>query len=1000
MPDDTTRLRAALADRYDIQRELGRGGMATVYLAEDLKHGRRVAIKVLTTETAAAIGHDRFRREIEIAARLTHPHILPLHDSGVADGRLFYVMPFIEGETLRARIEREKQLPLEDALRLTREIADALGHAHQRGLVHRDIKPENILLSDGIAVVADFGIARAVREDAGAAMTTAGTVIGTPAYMAPEQLLGSPDIDGRADLYSLGCVLHEMLAGVPPFTGPRESLARQHLSVAPPRVTDARPSVPSDIATAIVKTLAKTPTDRFASAARFAEALATATLDTMAAENQPSAVPSTIPTNLPKERTLFIGREKELEECARLLEGTRLLTLTGVGGAGKTRLAIKVAGRRVERFRDGVWFVDLAPLAEGRHVVEAVAQTLGVREEAGRGLIDTVSAHLRGKRTLLVLDNCEHVLPACADLADALLSACDDLRILATSREGLGIEGERLSAVRSLSVPASDAARDHRAIAASEAVRLFADRARIAHGDFSLDAGNAVAVAEICRRLDGIPLAIELAAARVRMLSVEQIRARLDDRFRLLTGGARSGLARHQTLRATIQWSYDQLTGEEQRLFRMLSVFSGGWTLELAAHVADASADEFAVLDLLGRLVDKSLVIVERGRGSEPRYALLETVRQYGQGLLADVGEATAVRRRHLEAFTALAERAFVERFVREEAWGATLELEHENLRAALEVARERGGESYLELAGALAWFWQARSHALEGRAHLTAALDATSPEPVRPFRARAEWGTAMILGWQGEATAARARMDVALRMLRLVGDRREIALALEGIGWTEILNGQDTSARDSFEESLRLQSELGDPVLINRARVGLTQTLVALHQVDRARSLSAEILAFAEPNGDRRSEHFGWHFLADCALIEGKCEESLALYGKSLVLAHAMGDRLETSFEVQGVAMSLAGLGVAEQALCLAGAAKAEWERIGADIHMRFWDELLERYLGGARRALGADAADRAWAKGWAPTFEEAIALALEACNQRRSETADTVRFDRGTAE
>ncbi|HVE64949.1 MAG TPA: protein kinase, partial [Thermoanaerobaculia bacterium] len=585
MPEDFVE---PLADRYRIERELGRGGMATVYLAEDLKHGRRVALKFLTPEIAAAIGPERFRREIEIAARLSHPHILALHDSGVADGRLYYVMPYIDGESLRAKITRESPLPIEEALRLAREIAAALGYAHHRGLIHRDVKPENVLLSDGIALVADFGIAHVMDSGDATALTAVGTSLGTPSYMAPEQINGSTAIDGRADVYSLGCVVYEMLTGKPPFTGPIPFLVHQHMSVTPPPIGELRPEVPRGVADAIAKSLEKNPEERYETAARFAEAL---TADRILEPTIPSDAfgpPAASPHNLPAERTRFIGREKELVECRRLLAEIRLLTLTGIGGCGKTRLALKVAEGLIESHPDGVRFVDLAPLTDQARVAEAVAAALSVPEAAGKKLLDALGEHVRGKRLLLVLDNCEHLIAASAELADALLRSGEAVRILATSREGLGVEGERLFALRSLAVPSKASGRE--AVGAVEAVQLFVDRAQIALNGFALTDENAGAIAEICRRLDGIPLAIELAAARVRVLSPDQIRAKLDDRFRLLTGGRKSALPRHQTLRATIQWSYDQLSPAEQRIFRLLSVFAGGWTLESAARVSGDEA--------------------------------------------------------------------------------------------------------------------------------------------------------------------------------------------------------------------------------------------------------------------------------------------------------------------------------------------------------------------------------------------------------------------------
>lgn len=989
MPAVSESIGALLADRFRIERELGRGGMATVYLAEDLKHGRRVAIKLLIPEIAAAIGPERFRREIEIAARLTHPNILPLHDSGVADGRLYYVMPYIEGESLKAKIAREGPLSIADALRLTREIAAALAYAHHRGLIHRDIKPENVLLSDGIALVADFGIAHVMESgDDATALTAAGTSLGTPSYMAPEQISGSAAIDGRADVYSLGCVAYEMLTGKPPFAGPIPFLVHQHLSVPPRPVRELRSEVPQGVADAIAKALAKKPEDRYETAARFAEALAAdraldPTLDPTVSFDASGA--SRIPNNLQAERTRFIGREKELAECRRLLEETRLLTLTGIGGGGKTRLALKVAAGLLESFPEGVWFVDFAPLTDPSRVAETVGAALGVREVAGQDLLDVLRQHVRGKRLLLLLDNCEHLLTASAELADALLRSGEGVRVLATSREGLGIDGERLYGLRSLAVPPQAAGGDHREVAAADAVKLFLDRAQMAFDGFALTDENAAAIVEICRRLDGIPLAIELAAARVRLLSPDQIRDKLHDRFRLLTGTSKAALPRHQTLRATIQWSYEQLSPAEQRLFRLLSVFAGGWTLESAARVSGEDADEFEVLDLLSHLVDKSLVLVDRERRAEPRYRVLETVRQYAQERLAEAGEAQAARDRHFQEFRELAERAYGERFIREEKWAALLETEHDNLRAALEFARASDNERHLELAGTLAWFWQARSHLLEGREHLTSALAASADagEP-RPARARALWGLANTMTWQGDAAAARPWMEDALRVWRQIGDLKEVGTALEGIGWAQIIGGEDEAAHATFEECLALQRKEGDPVLINRAMVALGQVLVALHRVSEARPMASEIIAYSKAHDDRRSLHSGWHFLADCALLEGNYAESLKLYSESLAHAQALGDRLETSFEVQGVAMSLAGLGDFEKALTLASSAKAEWERIGVDLHIRFWDALLERYLGAARQALGTETSERAWQMGRLLPFETAVERSLRITDTR----------------
>jgi non-specific serine/threonine protein kinase len=969
-----------LAGRYRIERELGRGGMATVYLATDLKHRRDVAVKVLEPEVAAAIAHDRFLREIEIVARLNHPHIVALFDSGVDDELLYFVMPCVKGESLRALLDREGVLTVDHALRLTREIASALFHAHQLGIVHRDIKPENVLLADGIAVVADFGIGRAMRaaaEGRAEGLTHAGLVLGTPQYMSPEQASGDT-VDERSDIYSLGCVLFEMLAGRPPFQGMSVfSVMAAHVAEAVPRVSDVAPLVSPAISDAIAKALAKAPSDRYASTVRFAEALASAVTATGATPAVRPAASRAV-SNLPLQRTRFVGREKEIDECSALLGANGMLTLTGIGGCGKTRLALAVATEASSAYADGVWFVDLASLTDSQRVMGAIGAALGVSEAPGRELADVVCDHMARKHLLLVLDNCEHLERACADAADRMLRASPSLTIMATSREPLGVDGEAVFPVRPLTVPSMETARTVESLRGAESVRLFIDRAQLAAPGFSLSEQNAASVAEICRRLDGIPLAIELAAARVKVLSVDQIRARLDDRFRLLAGSSKAVLPRHQTLVAAIQWSYEQLPERDRQLFRAYSAFAGGWSLSAATAMSGDGTDEFTVLDVLGRLVDKCLALVEPADAEvgETRYGMLETVRQFGRERLVESGEADGVRRMHFEVFGAIAERAYAERTTLEIVWTYRLEADHDNLRAALEWAREASADDYLRLAGALAWFWQARSHVIEGRAHLTAAL-AGSPDRTSA-RARALCGLGPMLGWQGDGPAAIQHLEEAIAIWRGLGMLGEVAVGLENLGWSWVLAGEDERGEATFRECLRLQEERGDAVLVNRARVGLAQAQVALSKVTEARALAQAVIAFSAERRDLRNEHFGWHFLADCSLIEGDCAESLRLYQKSLQLAEAMGDRIETGFEVQGVGMSLAGLGDGAPALRLISATRAEWKRMGVEMQIRFWNELVDRYTTKAKEGLDSITAERARDEGATMAFDEAIATAL----------------------
>jgi non-specific serine/threonine protein kinase len=390
--------------------------------------------------------------------------------------------------------------------------------------------------------------------------------------------------------------------------------------------------------------------------------------------------------NLPTQLTRFIGREGEIAEIKGLLGTTRLLTLIGSGGCGKTRLALQVAADSLEQFADGVWLAELAPLADPAFVPHSVAAALDVPEQPTRPMTETLANYLRTKKMLLLLDGCEHRHAACQSLTDHLLRASDTIRILATSREALGVEGESTYRVPSLLLRDVRQTLPVAQLAEYDVIRLFAERAALAQPGFTLSERNAPAIAQICQRLDGMPLAIEFAAARLRMLSVEQIAARLDDRFRLLTAGTRQTLPRQQTLRATMDWSYDLLSDPERAVLRRLSVFAGGWPFDTAEAVCAGGGIEAGdILDLLTQLVDKSLVIAET-HGGEARYRLLETVRQYGDEKLRNAGEAAEVRRRHRDWFLALAEQAGSElRGPKRSIWLDRLETEHDNLRAAHE---------------------------------------------------------------------------------------------------------------------------------------------------------------------------------------------------------------------------------------------------------------------------------------------------------------------------
>ena len=681
-------------------------------------------------------------------------------------------------------------------------------------------------------------------------------------------------------------------------------------------------------------------------------------------------------SNLPAERTRFVGRVRELNDCLELLSSTRLLTITGFGGCGKTRLSIKVAEALVKDFPQDAWFVDLSPVTDEGMVVPTIARMFELREDVSTSLVDSVVEHIGHGRVIILLDNCEHILSTVVRLTDQLLSRCPNLKIIATSREALNVQGERVFALQPLAVPAAVGAGS--GSFASDAVDLFVDRAGDAQNGFALTGDNTEIVTDIVRQLDGIPLAIELAAARLRVLSVDQVHEKLKERFRLLAAADSARTSRHKTLQAAIQWSYDPLSDDEKLLLQALSVFAGSCDLDGVTRVF-GRFDEYATLDLLTKLVDKSLVIVESGIGSQKRYKLLETVRQFISSVLS-VNETEKLQSAHLRTMLTKAETAYANRIVAEEEWADVLEIETSNMQQALELARNQDPALHLQLAGALGWFWKVRSRIAEGREHLSAALAATSSSPARLDRTRALWSAAHILAWCGELDAAERWTDEAVESCRQLGDTSEVGLAYEGIGWTQFSIGKDEEACASFEECLRIQKSVGNPILIHRAYVGLAQLLVALGRIGEARPMALEIIEFSKPRGDKRNEHFGWHYLADCALIEDDCNESLKLYQRSLALAAETGDKIETAFEIQGVAMSLAGLGESRQAEMLNAAANAEMARIGADLHARFWDALMEKYIGRATEQLGADGSEAARNEGTSISFDDAIALALAA--------------------
>ncbi|HEX2741184.1 MAG TPA: tetratricopeptide repeat protein [Rubrobacter sp.] len=693
--------------------------------------------------------------------------------------------------------------------------------------------------------------------------------------------------------------------------------------------------------------------------------------------------------NLPLELSSFVGREREISQVRGVMGDARLLTLTGPGGCGKTRLALRVAADLAgsgERFGDGAWWVDLSSLSDPSLVPSTVASAFGVREAPDRTPTEALAAFLEAKSPLLVLDNCEHLVEACATLGDVLLRSCSGLKIMATSREPLGVAGEISWPVPPLALPDPNRRLNAQDLLRYSAVRLFVERARAASFGFSFTEENASVVAALCARLDGMPLAIELAASRVRVLSLRQILERLDDRFRLLRG-SRTSVPRHKTLEATIDWSHELLSEEEKILFRRLSVFAGGWTLAAAEEVcADDGIAEDEILELLSSLVDKSLVLASQVEGSgEAHYRMLQTIQQYAAQRPGEPGDAEAVGRRHAEYFLSLAERAEPALAGPEQAaWMERLEEEHDNLRAALGWFEEKGeAERGLRLAAASLRFWWLHGHLSEGRTYLETLLDRPGAQVRDEVRAEAlqVLGRMIYLhadyidgGWE----VARCRLEESLRIYRRLGNERGVADVRQSLGRVYPELGERRAAFTFLEESLEIERRLENGSGIARSLFNLGYARLLDGDLPSARSYFEEGLRIFRKLDDgfwinASLVHLGF---IDCE--EGELARARAKFIHMNEVLPLVQFPWGTTYTLEGFARLAAAEGQPVRALLLGGAT-AELRRtfgvaIGPTRRAGF-----RRSLKPAWQALGDEDGKAAWDKGRTMTLEEALALALE---------------------
>jgi len=704
--------------------------------------------------------------------------------------------------------------------------------------------------------------------------------------------------------------------------------------------------------------------------------------------------------NIPPQLTSFIGREHELHEATKLISTARLLTLIGPGGTGKTRLSLQLADHQLVNFKDGVWIVELAPIANAANIVSTIASVFELREVQTIPLLAILLDYLRAKHLLLILDNCEHLVEASAQIAGQILHACPDLQIIASSREALGIEGETIFRVPSL--------------VDNDATRLFVERAMKAEPRFKMTEGNVSAIAQICSRLDGIPLAIELAAARVKLFTPDQIAARLDDRFKLLTGGSRTALPRQQTLRALIDWSFQSLNETEQRALRRLAVFSGGWTFEAAESVVG----EQEAMDGLAGLVNKSLVNVEVQDG-ESRYRFLETIRQYAMEKLVEAGEAVEVRDRHLDYVFALAENSPQGMYGTDNTVQLDrIEVEHDNLRAAFEWAVSNHPDTALKLAYQVGGFWTVRDHISEARAWCQIILEKTKSMPdIDKDRARVYGVLAWMSVTTGEHKAGRAAAEQAISLARKTNDATTVARSYGILAMTSIFLGNYPAAQDAAMEGEQiarqqgLKSELA-LILSTRAQmtyiarmdldqakvflyeatelarqegfrwassflsIGLAHTAAALGDIEAARAGFRESAEIAQMMGNKRIVYSSQSELAHVLRAHGDLDEPLATYRDLLPKWRDLGHRSAVAHELECIAYILIRKEEPERAATLLGAAQALREAIDSVMTQREQVE-YEKEISSLRSGMEPVEFDRNWNKGRTLTMDEAIELA-----------------------
>ncbi len=1096
-------------NQYEILSLLGKGGMGAVYLAEDTKLDRKVALKFLPSEFAEDSDRmSRFVREAKSASALNHPNIITIYEIAESEETHFIATEFINGKTLN-EYAKDSPFNYSSALEIAIQVVSALDVAHSSGIVHRDIKPDNVMIrTDGFVKILDFGIAKLVERRYRDAETrrpveevnslsspslhlpiipTSGTlpgvIVGTPNYMSPEQA-GCKNIDHQTDIFSFGIVFYEMLSGKLPFKGNTAmDMIGAIIHLQPLPINKLLPDLPIEIVKIVDKALRKDLNKRYQTSRELLSDLKVAkrewefksrmegistsavktpltdpisgirvspktgaeiygsrstltvssdhdesgtptfNLESRAAYSEQENIvdghaPSTNtpphllpPNNLSGEFMPIFGRESEIAEILTLLSDrdVRLVTITGIGGTGKTHLAEKIMHRLLPEFLDGVFCIRLASIDDPQLLLPVIAQTLGVVQEGGRSLIECLISHIEGKKMLFLLDNFEQIVEGSPMIVE-LLQELGNIKILVTSRLRLNLSLEREFTLRPLGIPTED----HFTVVELgkfPAVELFVKTAKAAKHNFSLTEKNANSIAEICRRLDGLPLAIELAAARVKLFAPTAILNRLGNSLDLLTGGAKDLPERQQTIRGAIAWSYDLLEDDEKKLFRRLSVFRDGFNLEGAEFVGSAeskyeakdaatsissdNSDSPLILDLMSSLVDKSLLIQREQADGEPQFRMLVVVREFAFEKLADSGEAEKLKRRHAEFYLELAEKAGPELKGQNAAeWLDRLEQEHDNLRVALEWSLGNEPEKALRIVAAVHKFWARRGYLAEGSKWIKNVLAIDDAALDANLRATAYSGIGYLSRMQGDLAAAESFIDEGLRLSRETGDEQLISIALGDLGIVKLLQGDLDKAKELVEKSLAIAREIDDRTHIAFMLNNLGEIARQQNDFHAAREFYEESLSIS------RLESLGSFItvaslnIASVSCLTGDHPAARSYALEALKISEELGDTIGAGNALDTLA---AAVGKTEDAARLFGAAQTVYESTGcelAPVDKKFKDD----YIAQIKEAIGETAFRKAFENGRAIEMKRAIKMARQISSDLTYKTRNINKTGSGT--